>query len=115
VIVPLPAPIATLPTVDETADLLRCSRRRVFELIAEGTLVRGPRYGRRTVVTLESIEAALAVGTDARGGKRCAVRRRVRTAKSLKADLDALAAQQRSEWKKGRVRPNSRFESRESV
>lgn len=52
-------PLVRLLTVAETAARLRCSERRVFELLADGTLVRGRAYGRRTVVTSESVEAAL--------------------------------------------------------
>lgn len=48
-----------LLTVTEAAARLRCSRRKVFELIAQGILIRGARYGRSTVVTEESVEAAL--------------------------------------------------------
>jgi excisionase family DNA binding protein len=47
-----------LLTVDEAAETLRCSRRRVFELLASGKLARGPCYGRKTVVLAESVFAA---------------------------------------------------------
>lgn len=49
----------SLLTVDEAAETLRCSRSRVFELLANGTLARGARYGRRTVILAESVFAAL--------------------------------------------------------
>lgn len=48
-----------LLTIEEAAQALRCSRSRVFELLADGTLARGVRYGRRVVITAESVQAAL--------------------------------------------------------
>jgi excisionase family DNA binding protein len=48
-----------LLTVAEAAETLRCSRTRVFELLASGVLVRGRRFGRRTVILAESVFAAL--------------------------------------------------------
>lgn len=50
---------AALLTVEEAAETLRCSRSRVFELLADGTLVRGRQFGRRTVILAESVFAAL--------------------------------------------------------
>lgn len=47
-------------TIERAAELLHCSRARVWQLLAEGKLTRAPRYGRRTVVTTESVfDAAL--------------------------------------------------------
>lgn len=46
-------------TTDETSTALKCSKRRVFELLAAGILVRGRRFGKFTVVTAESVQAAL--------------------------------------------------------
>jgi excisionase family DNA binding protein len=48
-----------LLTVAEAAETLRCSRTRVFELLASGVLVRGRRFGRRTVILAESVFQAL--------------------------------------------------------
>ena len=47
----------TVVTVTEAAQVLRCGRTRVFELLATGRLVRGERFGRETVVTIASLEA----------------------------------------------------------
>lgn len=49
----------SLLTIQESAARLHCSPRRVYELLASGLLARGPRYGKRTVVTEESVVAAL--------------------------------------------------------
>lgn len=69
-------------TVAEAAELLRCGRSRVFELLAEGRLVRAPKFGRHTVITRESVEALLAPA-DPPPAKR---RRAPRSARQL-ADL----------------------------
>lgn len=44
--------------VDEAAARMRCSRRRIFQLLADGKL-RRVRYGRQTLVGVESIDAAM--------------------------------------------------------
>lgn len=49
----------TALSVAETAELLCCSRTRVFGLLRTGTLKRAPRSGRATLVTQESIQEAL--------------------------------------------------------
>lgn len=41
-------------TVERAGEILGCSRRRVFQLLADGTLERAPRYGRRVRVYLAS-------------------------------------------------------------
>ena len=46
-------------TVQDAASTLLCSRRRVFELLADGTLERGPKYGKKTTVVAESVFDAL--------------------------------------------------------
>jgi excisionase family DNA binding protein len=46
-------------TVTEAAEHLKCSTRRVFQLIANGTLETAPRYGRETTVFKASVERAL--------------------------------------------------------
>lgn len=48
-------------TVDRAAELLQCSRRRVFQLLEEGTVRRAQSYGRKTLVITESIYQALEV------------------------------------------------------
>jgi excisionase family DNA binding protein len=47
-----------LLTVEEAAETLKCSRSRIFELLADGTLVRGRKHGRKTVIIAESVFAA---------------------------------------------------------
>ncbi|MCP3137536.1 hypothetical protein [Pyxidicoccus xibeiensis] len=89
--------MSDLLDVEQAASRLRCSRRRVFELLAAGTLVRGPKYGRRTVITAESVNAAL-VPTEALVLTTTEAPKR-RAPRSLVADLDALREQQRAEWK----------------
>lgn len=48
-------------TVDRAAELMHCSRRRVFELLELGTLRRAKSYGRQTLVVTESVYEALQV------------------------------------------------------
>ncbi|WP_375765672.1 helix-turn-helix domain-containing protein [Archangium gephyra] len=90
--------MSALLDVDEAATRLRCSRRRVFELLADGTLARGPKYGRRTVITAESVADALVASESAPCPAAEAAPKR-RAPRSLKAGLDALAEQQRAAWK----------------
>lgn len=79
--------MTALLDVDEAAARLHCSRRRVFQLLADGTLVRGPCYGKRTVITLESVEAALAPPAPATGRPAAAPR----APRGLSAQLDDLS------------------------
>jgi len=95
--------VSTLLDVDEAATRLRCSRRRVFELLADGTLARGPKYGRRTVITAESVAAALVASEPAPCPAAEAAPKR-RAPRSFRADLDTLAAQQRAAWKTSNAR-----------
>lgn len=44
-----------LLTVPEVAAMLRCGRSKVFELLQDGTLQRGPCFGRKTVILQESV------------------------------------------------------------
>lgn len=60
----------TAVTIAEAAQLLGCSRTRVFGLLRTGTLKRAPRSGRATLVTQESIQAALASPPPARSALR---------------------------------------------
>lgn len=48
-------------TVDRAAELLKCSRRRVFQLLADGTVRKAQSFGRQTLVITESIYEALQV------------------------------------------------------
>lgn len=50
-------------TVERAAELLHCSRARVFALLKEGRLVRAPRFGRETTLVTASVLAVLRVGT----------------------------------------------------
>jgi hypothetical protein len=45
--------------VDEVARMLFCSRRRVFELLADGTLLRGAKFGKQTTILAESVFQAM--------------------------------------------------------
>ncbi len=103
--------MSALLTVDEAAAELHCKRRRVFELLADNTLVRGPKYGRKTVITAESVAAALAAECHTRQPEQRPTAKR-RAPKSFKAELAELAERQRSEWKKRRPRPPARSNSR---
>lgn len=94
--------MSALLDVDEAAARLRCSRRRVFELIADGTLVKGPKYGRRTVVTAASVALALEpaperVPTVPESPK-------ARTPRTFVAELAEVNERQRAAWRKPRRR-----------
>lgn len=67
-------------SVDAAADRLGCSRRRVFELLAAGTLERAPRYGRQVRIYEASVDRALAP-------RRRASRARARAGAFAVADL----------------------------
>lgn len=47
-------------TIPEVCARLGCKRRRVFELLADGTLERAPRYGRELRIYAASVDRALA-------------------------------------------------------
>jgi excisionase family DNA binding protein len=47
-------------SVDEACKMLGCKRRRLFQLLADGTLERAPRYGREIRIYVDSVERALA-------------------------------------------------------
>lgn len=51
-------------TVVRAAELLHCGRTRVYELLAEGRIVRAPKFGRVTVITTESVLAAAVAGVE---------------------------------------------------
>lgn len=46
-------------SVEQAAQTLGCSRRRVFQLLADGTLERAPRYGRSLRIYTASVVRAL--------------------------------------------------------
>lgn len=46
-------------SVEAVAEILGCKRRRVFELLADGTLERAPRFGRALRVFAASVDRAL--------------------------------------------------------
>lgn len=46
-------------TIKEVAETMKVGRTRIYELIADGTLVRGKQYGRKTVIIAESVFNAL--------------------------------------------------------
>lgn len=75
-------------TVTEAAGLLRCSRAKVFRLIAEGVLQRAASYGRHTLVLAESVTAAISATPKA---PKPAVKR-IRPRKTFQAELDAVFA-----------------------
>lgn len=52
-------------SVLQVAEILGCKRRKVFELLADGTLERAPRYGREIRIYAESVNVALAPQRDA--------------------------------------------------
>lgn len=81
-----------LITVERAGELLLCSRSRVFELIGEGRLARGPKFGRHTVVTLESV---LALAEAAPGPTRRAPRQRT-SSSSAQFDAELRAAVRRA-------------------
>lgn len=52
---------ASAITIEEAAEALHCSRRRVFELLADGILTRTRSFGRKTLIAVESVQRALEV------------------------------------------------------
>lgn len=63
-------PGATAITVEQAAARLGCSRSRVFELLKVGRIQRAPGPGRKTLVTIVSIDAALAPALSKRRERR---------------------------------------------
>jgi excisionase family DNA binding protein len=80
----------SLLTVAEAAATLRCKRTKVFELLANGTLVRGAKYGRQTVILAESVFAALEKAYDPPAPRRRQSRR------AVSESLDAMLAKARA-------------------
>ncbi|WNZ59118.1 helix-turn-helix domain-containing protein [Myxococcus sp. MxC21-1] len=63
------APAPAVP-IDTAATWLGCGRSRVYELLNAKKLRRGPKLGRATMVTVESIEALLASGPEREPARR---------------------------------------------
>ena len=59
-------------SVLQVCELLGCKRRRVFQLLADGTLERAPRYGREIRIYKASVERALMPQTETGRKKRAA-------------------------------------------
>lgn len=76
-------------TVARAAELLHCERTKVFMLIADGTLERAPRFGRKTTVVTASVTRAALQGPRAPEARPRRSRRRARLAQ-LAAELDAV-------------------------
>lgn len=57
-------------TVERACELLHCGRTRLFELIGEGKLERGPKFGRATTVRTDSVLALLDVPPPSRPAAR---------------------------------------------
>lgn len=57
-------------SIPEVCERLGCKRRRVFELLADGTLERAPRYGRSLRIYTASVDRALAPTPSARRNAR---------------------------------------------
>jgi excisionase family DNA binding protein len=60
---PTPQPTSPLLASDEAADLLRCRRRRVYELVADGRLTRCG-DGRRLLVRRDEVERLAGMVTE---------------------------------------------------
>lgn len=82
-----------LLTVEEVARMLFCSKRRVFELLADGTLVRAKKFGRKTVIVADSVYAALEAAQPADVPR---PRRRLRGRAALALELDQALEQMRA-------------------
>jgi excisionase family DNA binding protein len=82
-----------LLTVEEAAALLRCSRSRVYELLNDGTLVRGPKFGRHTVIPLSSVRAAVLIPVEPPPP---AKPRRRRSRSNFNEEIDAVIARARA-------------------
>lgn len=78
-----------LLTIDEAAAVLRCGRRKVFALLAQGVLTRGPCYGAKTVVLAESVYDACNATPMPAPEKPRRVRKSQRRA-TFEAEIDAL-------------------------
>lgn len=79
-----------LVSIEIVMAALGCSRSRVYELLADGTLDRGPKFGRRTLITAASVRSAIHSGPV--GPAPTKSRRRVRRARgSLSQQIHAAA------------------------
>jgi excisionase family DNA binding protein len=57
-------------SVEQVCEMLGCKRRRVFQLLSDGTLERAPRYGRQIRIYRASVERALMPRAPERARKR---------------------------------------------
>ena len=62
-------------SVEQVAEILGCKRRRVFQLLADGTLEKAPRFGRSIRVFADSVARAQNPTPAARRQARRSVRR----------------------------------------
>lgn len=62
-------------TIARAMELLHCKRSRIFELLSEGKLERGQRFGRETVILTESVLALATAPVESAPAKRRRVRR----------------------------------------
>lgn len=57
-------------SVEQVAEILGCKRRRVFQLLADGTLERAPRFGRSLRIYRVSVDHALMPAPSKRRARR---------------------------------------------
>lgn len=72
-------------TVERAAELLHCSRARVFELLREGRLTRAPRFGRRTTIVTGTVLACVKLGATRTEPSRHRRERRTTRSKALRS------------------------------
>lgn len=77
-----------LLTVYEAADVLRCSPKRVRQLVADGTLVRGPKFGKKATVDAGSVYAACQLSYSPKAPRKR--RARVQSRADFDAAIEAL-------------------------
>lgn len=74
-------------SVEQVGERLGCSRRRVFQLIADGTLEKAPRYGRSIRILAASVDRALTPRPSKRRAKRSGICGAPFTVADLRAEL----------------------------
>lgn len=57
-------------SIEAVCERLGCKRRRVFQLLADGTLERAPRFGRSLRIYAASVDRALAPPEPKKGRKK---------------------------------------------
>lgn len=73
-------------TVEQAAELLGCQRSRVFELLAEGRLLRAKRVGRKAQITRASVEAYASAAPEPAPRARAGERERAEILKLVRSD-----------------------------